>query len=197
MEADWEVEVGGGAPVIEALWPGFVDLRRNPERLAEIAEAVNFPALADLLRTLNSARSPMWTAKCDFWETEPAELASTESGKLAADPSTALACYVDLLPVEGQVFVQWTQAEGFCRQWVARLEELSLPGCRVDLIVRQAIAGEAEGFGITAYVGSTGRDRSGAAEALSAALADFAGAIPTWSGPATAATKLQWKSTGE
>ena len=27
MEADWEVEIGGGAPVIDALWPGFVDLR--------------------------------------------------------------------------------------------------------------------------------------------------------------------------
>ncbi len=42
MEVDWEVEVGGGAPVIEALWMGFVDLRRNPERLGEIAEAANF-----------------------------------------------------------------------------------------------------------------------------------------------------------
>ena len=31
MEADWEVEVGGGAAVIEALWEGFVDhpMRRD------------------------------------------------------------------------------------------------------------------------------------------------------------------------
>jgi hypothetical protein len=27
LEADWEFEVGGDAPVIDALWPGFVDLR--------------------------------------------------------------------------------------------------------------------------------------------------------------------------
>ena len=30
MEADWEFEVGGDAPVIDACWPGFVDLRRIP-----------------------------------------------------------------------------------------------------------------------------------------------------------------------
>jgi hypothetical protein len=30
MEADWEFEVGGDAPVIDALWPGFVDLRLSP-----------------------------------------------------------------------------------------------------------------------------------------------------------------------
>ena len=45
MEADWEVEVGGGAPVIEALWPGFVDLRSNPERSGEIDGGCEFPAL--------------------------------------------------------------------------------------------------------------------------------------------------------
>ena len=27
MEADWEFEVGGEAPVIEASWEGFIDLR--------------------------------------------------------------------------------------------------------------------------------------------------------------------------
>jgi len=45
MEADWEVEVGGGSPVIEALWPGFVDLRLYPERIGEIQEAAGFRRL--------------------------------------------------------------------------------------------------------------------------------------------------------
>jgi hypothetical protein len=202
MDADWEVEIGGGAPVIEALWPGFVDLRRTPERLGEIVEAANFPALADLLRALNATGSPLWTAKCDLWETEPGELATTESAcdaeaAVAGEQSFALACYVDLLPVEGQVFAQWTGAESFCRRWVDRLGALPLADCRVDLVVRQAIAGAVEGFGITAYVGGTGRGRSAAAEALSAAMVAFANAIPAWTGSATAAAKLQWKNTGE
>jgi hypothetical protein len=175
MEADWEVEVGGGSPVIEALWPGFVDLRLYPERIGEIQEAAGFPALAGLLRSLNGAGSSLWTAKCDLWEPEANELA----------------CYVDLLPVADTVFAQWEDAEAFCREWVARLAPVAQPDCRVDLVVRQAIAGEAEGFGVTAYVNAAGRDRSGAAEALGAALVAFAGAIPRAADSATAASKLQ------
>ena len=85
MEADWEVEVGGGAPVIEALWPGFVDLRLYPERIGEIQEAAGFPALAGLLRSLNGAGSSLWTAKCDLWEPEAndsQECDDSRSGKL-------------------------------------------------------------------------------------------------------------------
>ena len=175
MEADWEVEVGGGAPVIDALWPGFVDLRQHPERIGEIHEAAEFPALAELLLALNKTGSPVWTAKCDLWEQEANELA----------------CYIDLLPVADTVFSQWKQAEGFCREFVARLAPVSLPECRADFMVRQAIAGEAEGFGVTATLSATGRDRSGAAATLAAALVAFAGAIPRIATPERAASKLQ------
>jgi hypothetical protein len=192
MEADWEVEVGGGAPVIEALWPGFIDLRRSPDRIGEIAEAAAFPALANLLLILNGPGSPLWTAKCDVWEPKPDELASAAMASPAVSAAqAALACYVDLLPLEGQVFRQWQQGEALCREWVARLAAVPLPECRVDLIVRQAIAGKAEGFGVTAYLGAAGLDRSAAAAALAAALAAFAGAIPSAAPPATRASKLQ------
>jgi hypothetical protein len=198
METDWEVEIGGGAPVIEALWPGFIDLRRSPKRIGEIAEAATFTALADLLLALNGSTSPLWTAKCDLWEPGPSELATPELADQEAEAQpAALACYVDLLPLEGRVFAQWTHAEAFCREWVARLEPLSLPTCRIDLIVRQAIAGEDDGFGVTAYLSGTGKDRSAAAEALKAALVVFADAIPPSAAPATAAAKLQCKSVGE
>jgi hypothetical protein len=184
MDADWEVEVGGGAPVIEALWSGFVDLRRNPERLGEIAEAADFPALADLLRALNGFTSPVWTAKCDVWEPAAADLVCptlpSPSGEIQ---QTALACYIDLLPVEGQVFAHWQQAKDFCRAWTKRLVPLNLADSRVELIVRQAVAGQAEGFGVTAYLGATGKNRIVAAEALEAAMVAFAGAISTTVAP--------------
>ena len=175
MEADYEVEAGGEAPVIEALWPGFVDLRLQPERIGEIQEVAGVPALAELLLALNKTGSPVWTAKCDVWEPETAELA----------------CYVDLLPVADMVFARWEQAEAFCREWVARLVPVSMPECRVELVVRQAIAGEAEGVGVTAYLSATGGDRTCAAEALAAALVAFAGAIPCAATPEATATKLQ------
>jgi hypothetical protein len=188
MEADWEVEVGGGAPVIEALWPGFVDLCRNPERVEEVEEAARFPALAGLLLALNGPRSLLWTAKSDLWEPEAAKMAGSES-------ADALACYIDLLPREGRVFAQWQQAEAFCREWVSRLAPIPLRECRVELVVRQANADEAEGFGITAYLSATGRrgdgGRAAAADALAAAMAAFASAIPKLPAPEWPASKLQ------
>ncbi len=196
MEADWEFEVGGGAtapaapvpavPVIDALWPGFVDLRRYPERTAKIQEAAAFPPLAVLLEALNRPESPLWTAKCDLWE--PDEQATPAPSLL---PRAALACYIDLLPVAGRVFAHAQQAETFCREWVAALEPLPLPECRVDLVIRQAIAGQAEGFGITAYLSAVGSDAAAAAQALGAALAAFADTIPNFSIPQPPASKLQ------
>jgi hypothetical protein len=47
---------------------------------------------------------------------------------------------------------------------VARLAPVPLPDCRVDLVIRQAIAGEAEGFGVTAYLSAMGSDHAAAAK---------------------------------
>jgi hypothetical protein len=184
MEADWEFEVGGGAPVIEALWPGFVDLRGSPERVTEIAEAGVFPPLAALLVALNAPRSPLRTAKCDLWEPQADPPAGGET-------RAGLACYVDLLPVQGSVFASPRQAEAFCRAWVARLDAVELPGCRADLVIRQAFAGEAEGFGVTAYLSAEGTERSEANDSLAAAMASFCRAIPAIPAPEPPDSKLQ------
>ena len=182
MEADWEVEIGGGAAVIEAEWPGWIDLRKQPERASEIAEAAGFAALGKLLTALNGPESPWWTSKCDLWQEETGELA----------------CYVDLLPLEGRVFAEWQQAESFCRAYVALLAGAGLPehGARaddletsVDLVIRAAVAGEAEGFGITAYL-SAGSTADGAA-ALAAAMDAFADAVALVASPAEGSSKLQ------
>ena len=183
------------APIIDARWPGLVDLRRQPERIEEIQEAAAFPPLATLLKALNAANSPLWTAKCDLWEPEVAELAGLASASSPVSaglfPQMALACYVDLLPLAGEVFAQPWQAEAYCREWVSRLAPIRLPDCRVDLVIRQAVAGEAEGFGVTAYLSALGRERSAAAEALAAALAAFADTIPAFAVSATPTSKLQ------
>ena len=179
MEADWEVEIGGSAPVIEADWPGFVDLHSHPESIGEIAEAAMFPALARLLLALNTSESPVWTAKCDLWEPEPA----------------ALAAYIDILPREGIVFGDWQQAEAVCREYVRRLEALALPDCeldcRIDLVIRQANASGAAGFGITAYLSAKGAAQGEAKTALAAVMAGFADALPRRKPPETTGSKLQ------
>lgn len=192
MEADWEVEIGGGAPVIEAFWPGFVDLRQSPSRVKELSEAVAFPALAEFLVHVNGPDSPLWTSKCDVWqpdEGQETDIDSVGRGTVECDVETsALACYVDLLPRQSSVFAQWEDAAKLCRAWVERMESVDLPRHRVELIVRQAVAGEADGFGITAYVSvlehpdeakderSPGRE--GLSNRLAAAMQILAQSIP-------------------
>ena len=73
-------------------------------------------------------------------------------------------------------------------------EEASVPAYTIELIVRQAVAGEAEGFGVTAYLGArattleeAAAGRITAAEALAQVMAGFGDALP----PAVAGSKLQ------
>ena len=45
MEADWEMEIGGSAPVIDAFWAGFEDLRRSPEMAGALPETKKLSGL--------------------------------------------------------------------------------------------------------------------------------------------------------
>ena len=68
MEADWEVEVGADAPVIDGLLGrarGSVTATR--ERAMTLPESRQLAGLAKALIQLNSAGSPVWTSKCDVW----------------------------------------------------------------------------------------------------------------------------------
>ena len=191
MEADWEMELGGSAPVIDACWTGLVDLRVVPERVAEIEETRGLPALADVLVRLNAPASPVWTAKCDVWAVEepvdPLEIDAEPD-----DATSALACYIDLLTRNDQ---QWIVPEGAaeaCKALVARLRAVSLRACRVDLVVRQArIAPEAYGLGITAYVTACGADEDAARERLGAAVAAVADTLVQAGPPAASGSPLQ------
>src|SRR5580658_1022540 len=98
MEADWEFEVGGDGPVIEACWAGFVDLRRMPERACDLPESALLPGLAMVLQRLNSEASPFWTSKCDFWPMlEAGEFAPDELDAPPGCAAHAMSCYIDLL----------------------------------------------------------------------------------------------------
>src|SRR5580658_2556709 len=99
MEADWEIEVGGESPLIEPHWSGFVDLRLHPSGASQLPEAAAFPALAEALKALNSATSPVWTSKCDVWSI--VDLAGIDPDELDAPAGFAehaIGSYIDLLP---------------------------------------------------------------------------------------------------
>jgi hypothetical protein len=187
MEADWEIEIGKDAPVIDACWPGFVELRVEPERVRELHEVHRFPALANALLQLNARGSPTWTAKCDVWTVNGFDRFELDAPEHEAQ--YALACYIDLLPV-----TQWAlleQAIAVCTNLCAHLRSVATPGCRADLVIRSAIARDDYEFGITAYLTACGSTEAGAAAQLVAALAAFADAVSSAWFPAPERSKLQ------
>jgi hypothetical protein len=182
MEADWEVEIGGQAPVIEAHWTGFIDLRPAPERAQQLPEAAQLPALADTLVRLNTPSSPVWTSKCDVWH--PDIFDPDELDAPPGERSCAIACYVDLLPRRDQ---PWPDPEdgiaqdetaqdaiAACKSLCVRLRQVPLRCCRADLIVRQAsIVPGLLDLGVTAYFTACGATSEDAAATLAAALVAF------------------------
>jgi hypothetical protein len=192
MEADWEFEVGGDAPVIDALWEGFIDLRRTPERARELPEAAQLSGLSAVLERLNSRSSPVWTSKCDVLPALDPE--DFDADELDAPPGCCahgMACYIDLLRKTG---CQWSGpalAENECKHLCALLIEVPLRCCRVDFIIRGArIAPGVMDLGVTSYITACGPTAREAKDVLETALSEFANALCPHS-------TVQWKSTGE
>jgi hypothetical protein len=180
MEIEWEVEIGGDAPVIDAQWPGWIDLRVAPQRIAEIPETRELPAIAELLIALNSPHSPVWTSKCDVWRPEP----------------ESIACYVDLLPLVERVFSDWQRAELLCRELARRLMpkvdgaegrsnpkvvlmtgEEAAPQTAITMTVREAMTETSHGFGVTAYFSAARTEKASEVEGIGAALSLFSQAV--------------------
>lgn len=154
MEADWEFELGGDAPVIEAYWPGFVNVRDEPWRVDEIAETLVLPGLASALSRLNCAGSPVWTCKTDVFVPEqfdPDELAASPVGE-----EFGVACYLDMLMRGDRVWNSPGKAEEDCRNLCAGLRAVPLRCCRVDLVVRQARVADVNDLGATVYLTACG-----------------------------------------
>lgn len=176
MEADWEFEIGGEAPVIEAWWPGFVDLRASPASVVSIPEAVELPVLGNLLIRLNASHSPVWTTKCGLWTSDEAD--QFDADEFDAPPGGTAhthGCYVDLLPRgEGK----WTSADAIaaaCKSWCAGFSGLEQPSCRADLVIRRAfMPPERMHLAVTAYLTGSGFTAGDALAALESVLPRFA-----------------------
>ena len=172
MEADWEFDLAADSPVIDACWPGFVDLSGHPEEAVHLPEAVAFPPLANALARLNLPGSPVWTAKCDFFPSlDPSEFDIDELDAAGDEAACACAIYLDLLPRgDGQ----WPRPEAIasgCKILCARIRAISLRSCRADLVIRLARAGSScDTLGMTAYLTACGNSLSAARAKLASAL---------------------------
>ena len=204
MECDWEIEIGPNAPIIDAAWEGFVDLRCNASRVKELSETAQFPALAEVLIRLNSATSPVWTAKCDVWPAntiDPDELGADEDSA-----TSALGCYIDLLPADAGPLLGLNRGAipdvllNWCRRLCSDLRARALRQCRVDAVIRRALflpAGVDEGLGITAYITTCGRSQSEAFVVMARALTLLADSVFAIDGLGDKASKYNENIVGE
>ncbi len=177
MEADWEIELGGSAPVIDVCWSGFVDLRHSPEKAIELREIPFLPALAPALVRLNSAQSSLYTAKCDVWqltEIDPPEFDAPQESV-----AHAIAVYIDLVPGNPELWSDSDNTIAWSTALCIRLKGTPLRCCRIDLVIRRAIRTPdlEHGIGITAYLAACGSTVEAARAQLETVLAVFADSI--------------------
>jgi hypothetical protein len=185
MEADWEFEIGGEAPVIEAAWAGFVNLRDEPARIREIAETQKLSGLAHALTCLNAVESPVWTSKCDVFE--PNHIDTDELSATREEGQFAIATYIDVLRHSGHIWSSPSHAERDCREICSRLRELPLRRCRVDIVMREARVPTVE-IGATVYLTACGKSMRDAEDRLGECLEAFAAVIA----PGARAVRSPW-----
>ena len=187
MLAEWNAECAQDAPALMVPWTDetggsrFVDLRANPYDIAEISEAEHNPTLARLLRSLNASRSPVLTAKCDAWQLADEdyhEQMNTLRMELML-PEEDIACgyssYIDLMWRESAVFVSRHKQQERLDRIVRRAKLLAHPECALECVLRPAfldLNGPLEGFAVSVYVTSLGRDKATAFRRWEYALED-------------------------
>jgi len=162
MDADFSIELGREDPVLDFPWKdpagklAYVDSKRYPELIAQIEEAQTFLELQEFLRTLNSARSMVETAKCDAWAT--AELTAEEE---IHDASYKFASYVDVVSSNTEMRVSLAAHEHFARRLVELLRRAPEIPSAAEACVRRCYLvdeGVREGFYCTLYVSGYGND---------------------------------------
>ncbi len=186
MDADWSVECAANDPTIAVPWSNqdaclkFINLRTTPNRLEQIPEAQQHPALAEALRAWNQPTGPIFTAKCDVWKYTAALFDAEDDAHF----DFAQASYVDVLPTAAVEFFSFAQMEQVVRQWCAAARALPCEQARCEWVVRRAWistaldlppaeAAAAEwraGFATTLYVWGYGATEDLAAAAWAQAL---------------------------
>jgi hypothetical protein len=167
MDADFSIELGREDPVLDFPWKdpagklAYVDLKRHPELMARIEEAKQFPELGEFLRTLNSPRSMVETAKCDAWETS--ELSAEEE---VYGASHKFASYVDVVFSEIDARLSLSRHQQLVKKLIELLRRAPEIPSAAELYVRRCYYGKeggvGEGFYSTLYVSGYGNDEASA-----------------------------------
>jgi hypothetical protein len=173
MQADYAIELGADDPTLDLPWaspdggPRYFDLKRSPELIAQVEEAVKVPELAGFLLAVNAPTGSLESAKCDVWsssEMDPEEEIFEATWKYGS--------YVDLV-FSGEERFSFAEHEKLVKRLVALLKRVPEIPVLVEFMVRRAFFGKSdgrEGFYITFYLFGYGKDAESARRQWAIAL---------------------------
>ena len=169
MQADFAVELGADDETLEMPWaaeeggPRYYDLKRHPELLSKLEEAVRAPELGEFLSKVNSLQSSLETAKCDVWsstEINPEEEIFEATHKFGS--------YVDLFFSDEPKRFSFPLHEQLAKRLTNLLQRAPEMPVSVEFLIRRCyyhepeeIPGQEEirdGFYITLYLLGYGKD---------------------------------------
>lgn len=196
MDADFSVELGPPSEeaTLEMPWesgndagPRYFDLKRQPELLQFVPEAVQYPELGHFLRVLNSEDSVFETAKCDVWFSD--ELDEAED---IYEADCKVGSYLDLLydDQNSEARFSFFRHEDLVRSLVRLLQNGPELAASAEFILRRcfyhASGGKSEdvrsGFYVTFYLFGYGNDEEQARKQWAGALHLAAAAMLRLSG---------------
>ncbi len=180
MLADYSVELGREDPALELPWRSedgatrFRDLKRHPELVLEIPEAIGSPELSAFLTRMNAPGFPLQTAKCDAWSSR--EISPEEEIFGAAEKFVS---YIDLVFEADESRVAFEKHEALAKSLCGLLERAPEMAASVELVIRRcyyhpgespASTESTSGFFLTVYVSGFGEDEAEARKRWSIAL---------------------------
>jgi hypothetical protein len=157
LEADDDtLEVPWASPADPSL--RYWDLKLNPEKVAELAECKEFPALGVCLAKINSPRSKLRTAKCDVWVTS--DLAEDE--RMDFNLPFKVGSYVDVVFDRREFRERLDTYSGLAEKTRGDLSALRVQ-VQMEIILRRCLFHPEDvwGYSLTFFVhayGSTGTE---------------------------------------
>ncbi|HET8891130.1 MAG TPA: hypothetical protein VFQ41_19660 [Candidatus Angelobacter sp.] len=137
MQADFSVELGRDDAALELPWSfadpavRYYDLKKHPELLREIPEAVAHPELGAFLARINAAGFPLATAKCDAWASREV----TPEEEIFGDRK--FVSYVDLIFEDETQRCSFERHEAFAKNLCRLLSQTPEIPAAVELVIRR------------------------------------------------------------
>ena len=182
MQADFAVELGRDDETLEVPWAApdgrlrYYELKREPDALANIEEAMLWSELREFLIAVNAQASMLESAKCDAWsstELNPEEEIFGVPWKFGS--------YVDLLISNPTVRFSFEKHVTFLKHLISLLKVVPEIPASAEFSLRRCFyhEGEAvrEGYYMTSYLFGYGEDEAQARKQWGIALKLVAAAL--------------------